>query len=231
MAALLLGLIVVVGGHYVNVIDETGLEGRDEMPAVMRDVSFGEDMFFPFLKLIAATVLCLGPAIALFAMGEFAVLSPWAALAGAAGIAGIVLFPAVLLTLACSPTVMNLTPVRLLRTIVYCGPWYWAAVPVPLIAVALHVIAVAFSVELFYQTLGETWLGAYMVGPGGVAAQQTWWWVGPLLILCVLLAVYLAHGFAWLLGRLFRRHHEQFGWVLMRHEPRVRPSVATPTPA
>lgn len=108
---------------------------------------------------------------------------------------GTFFFPALLLTLCTSGTLRNLRPDRVLGVIATSGFGY--ALPL-LLWVALALIPRGLSLA--------------------VPRLQPWF-AWPLLVGGTpLLASYLVHALGWTLGDLYRRHQEQFPWVLQRHE-------------
>ena len=221
LVALAVGLILTA--HYVNVIDETGPEGRDELPPPLRDLDFWEDVFRPNGQLLAATLICLLPsACLLWTAGP----TP-GAMAFAAGFAllGMLAFPAVLLTLVAGGTVLNLLPHRLAGVVAISGGAYWVAALLLLpLTLALHAACCLFVAEVLAQLYDASILGTYTAGPGGVGTPSTWWWAGPAAVLAGMGAVYVTHALGWTLGRLYRRHVDRFPWLLMRH---VRTAPAT----
>ena len=53
----------LVACHYGNVIEETGVEGNDELPRFLRDLRFSEDILNPLKAMVGGTIVCYLPAI------------------------------------------------------------------------------------------------------------------------------------------------------------------------
>jgi hypothetical protein len=49
--------------HYGNVIDEAGVEERDDLPRLFRDLRLHEDIWSPLLGMLGGTFLCYAPAL------------------------------------------------------------------------------------------------------------------------------------------------------------------------
>lgn len=208
LVLLAIWLWLVVLAHYVIILDETGPERRDEMPGVLRNVSFGDDFATPLWALFTAIAVCFGPAAlvarALAWSDVPAGLIPVIVLV--AMVLGTFFFPATLLTAATSGSVMNLAPHRITGVIIAAPLKY-------LLSVVLLVITVA----VYAFGLGATgWLS--MVGAGWTTGTSfALWFASGLGYLALLTGIYGAHWFAWLLGKIYQEHHEQFPWVLQRH--------------
>jgi hypothetical protein len=194
---LALGVTVLVGSHLPNVIDEIGCAERDELPRPLRDVSLYDDLWAPAWRMLLALLLTYGPWFAWrLLMESGATLLPAAALAGdwllytLAGFA----FPAVLLTLCTSGSYLNLRPDRAFAPL-------WQA-------------------PLAYSCCTILWLAITFLPMGtrelvGRLPELLGW---PLLLIALpLLGSYLVHAFGWLLGLLYRNHHDRFDWVWQQH--------------
>lgn len=216
-------LWLVLLAHYVTVIDETGPERRDELPSVMRNLSPSEDFLRPLWGLVLALAICFGPAAAvsrralIWALDGLLYGAPaggWSsppsgamASAGLAlGIVGMVFFPAVLLTAATGGTYVNLAPHRTLG-VIRAAPLKYALTLAVLVA-ALISYPIALS-AMGYLTLAiPSWVPS--TGRQKLVASMVGY---PSLFI----AVYCAHWFAWLLGKIHQEHLEEFGWVWQRH--------------
>jgi hypothetical protein len=208
LVLLAIWLWLVVLAHYVIILDETGPERRDEMPGVLRNVSFGDDFATPIWALFTAIAVCFGPAaLAARALAWSNVppgLIPVIVLVASS--LGILIFPATLLTAATSGSVLNLAPHRIARVIL--------AAPIKYL---LSVILLIVTVAVYSFGIGATgWLS--MVGAGwATGTKLTLWLASGLGYLALMTGIYGAHWFAWLLGKVYQEHHEQFHWVLQRH--------------
>lgn len=199
-------LQVVMLSHYGNVIDEVGPEGRDELPRPWRDLRWHEDIWFPLCCTMAALILSYAPSwLALHLPGAAGVIAASVML-----LAGTAVFPAILLTLQTSGSLINLRPDRVLGTIRACGPAYFTA----LIGWVAAVVFFLFSTSVFVELTAATF---------GRQLQFPAWVDSPVTAMAALpCAVYFMHYFCWLVGLLYREHFEHFPWVLQRHIPTVR---------
>jgi len=60
------GLLIVqllLIAHFGNVIDEAGVEERDDLPRLFRDLQLHEDIWIPLLGMLGGTFLCYAPAL------------------------------------------------------------------------------------------------------------------------------------------------------------------------
>jgi hypothetical protein len=188
---------MVMMAHGSNVVEDIGHAGKDELPAPLRGVEFGEDIWKPFVNFAGAAMLCEAPGVILVQNGQWA--------AGYALLAlGWFMFPAILLTLSTSGSVMNLRPDRVFSVIGHCGISYVFAVGLWVAATATffvgHEIAVAWAMSL--------------MKPFGFIKLPVPVWVAFALMV---VGIYLFHWFCWRLGLLYRQHHEKFPWVLQQH--------------
>lgn len=183
--------------HGTNIVEDIGHAGKDELPAPLRGVEFVEDIWKPFVSFAGAAMLCEAPGVIMIQNGQWG--------AGLAVLAlGWFMFPAILLTLATSGSVMNLRPDRVFSVIGHCGMGYLFTVGLWVAASATflvgHEIAVAFSVSLI-RPMG------FMKLP-----MPAWAAYGLMIV-----GIYLFHWFCWRLGLLYRQYHEKFPWILQQH--------------
>ena len=186
--------------HYANVVDEVGCMDRDELPGVLRGMSWSEDIWRPFVAFFAALMICYLPALLVFDAGSRVRVLASLATAGV----GTLLFPGVLLTTATSGSVPNLRPDRVLRVILTCGASYVSVVLLWAAAGLLYAVSVS----------GVT---AHALTLGGAGAMGTL--LPTAAAYAVLLgSVYLMHLFTWQVGMLYRAHQPKFPWVWQHHE-------------
>ena len=191
-------------------LEETGPDARDEMPALLRNASFYEDIFRPLTAMLFAAAICALPfaGVASSAARFGVAWGPTVPLLVFAAAAGLVMFPAVWLTLATSGTLHNLLPHRV-WAVATRGPAEYAA------AVVLLILMLAtYGAGLFGTSVLSAWAAGWTSWVGG--------WRGPALAAGVsypllALGIYFAHAFAWMLGKLYQNHHDEFPWVLQRH--------------
>jgi hypothetical protein len=208
LALLALWLWLIVLAHYVIVIDETGPERRDEMPSVLRNVSLGDDFITPLWALLTSLAVCFGPAAVFSRAAGWWNLPPGivAVLALVMAALGAFFFPAVLLTTATSGSILNLAPQRVAGVII--------AAPLKYV---LSLVVLGVTVAIYAFGAGATgWLT--VVGAGWATGTSMALWVAAGAgYLALMIGIYGAHWFSWLLGKIYQEHHQQFPWVLQRH--------------
>lgn len=217
-APAVLVLMIVILAHYANVIDETGPEGRDELPRPIRGLSLGDDLWHPFCHFAGALMLCYVPAYLAgrHLPGALGVATGWA-LAGL----GTVAFPAVLLTLATSGTVLNLRPDRVLAVISATGARY--VVSVFLWAASLVLYGGSWvGTLLFIQRIATTsGVSGTVQGVSGTAppapTPAPFFSHGGVLYPILMAGIIVVHYFCWHLGLIYRDKHDGYPWVLQRH--------------
>lgn len=204
VSLLIAGLIMA---HYATVVEEIGPEDRDELPRPLRNVSIGDDLWRPFCHFFLSLAVCYWPMVTAWYLGvtkgEAILVSLIPALFGLGGF----LFPAVLLTMTTSGAPLaNLRPDRIWSIIRQSGGGYLASVIFCLPASGLY-LWLLVGLDL----LPRQWM----------AANPWMMYLNHFVVVYLLIwiAIYLTHFFAWHLGLLYRRHHDQFNWTLQRHTP------------
>jgi hypothetical protein len=206
-------LAAVTIAHFGNVIDHIGPQNHDDVPVMLRGVSFSEDIWQPFAGFLLATLLCFGPALAIhiFVHDSWLKANPWA-VATALGV-GIFIFPAAFMTATASGAVENLWPPRVLRVILAAPIRYVLALVAFLVGIVayyyfLTTLLITSTAGLIFGGLGPS-LNTVMIN----TAMQT---------AAALIATYALHlSTAWL-AIIYRTHHAQFHWVLQSHTKRPR---------
>jgi hypothetical protein len=195
-----LGLILA---HYSNIIDEAGPSQRDDLPRLLRNMEWHDDLWGSFLRTMIALVVCFAPAIGSFwlPINEHAHSITALVLA----MTGLFFFPAVFLTTSASGTVINLRPDKVWAVVLATGGKYIGAVCVCVAAFALYIMGFASTNLLFLQSLGVR-TSSWPMFMKNLALGY------PML----LMGVYLMHALCWYLGLLYRSHHDEFGWLLQR---------------
>jgi hypothetical protein len=208
--------IALLIAHYANVIDETGPEVRDELPRPLRNVSWHDDMWGPFLNVMVAFGFAYGPGLACLLLNvPIAIrLSLFITLS----LVATLLFPAILLTTTTSGTVLNLRPDRVIGVARTCGASYLVMVFGWLFAIGLYLFAVVGTMAALDSFFGGS------MGSGIWRIVYHWAVQYPLLIV----AIYVMHAYAWYLGLQYRRHHAEFPWVLQRYAGRRPEGAAAP---
>ena len=211
-------LAVTTIGHFANVVQDVGYEGRDELPAPLRGLAFYDDFWKPFTDVAGALMLCFAvPAVAAAWVAPDA-WEPAAALGAA--VPGLLFFPAVLLTMSTSGTVVNLLPQFVVRVILAGGLAYaWAFVlgAAALGLLGLGLLGVAGGLSITLDGAARVIQGP--LPPGRLLA------LAGLPMLAV--GTYVGHLFAATLGLIYRRHHRRFGWAGQEHIRRPREDVAS----
>ena len=195
-----LPLAMLLMAHYVNTLEDNGPDSMDELPRPMRNLSFADDFWRPFSNMAIAIAYCFLPAGFCFLAlpGRFKVLTIFPA-----GL-GLLFFPAALLTATAAGSLVNLRPDRLAGIVRAARGQY-----------TLSFILWLFSLPLFIYSL----FGIYLV-PQELRDDHQWIYnfnrpsiAYPLLFITII----LLHFASWHLGLIYRRHHDQFSWVLQRH--------------
>ena len=205
MVLVFLGAIIA---HYGVTIEEIGPDGRDELPRPLRNVSWRDDLWGPFVNMVSAFLICYLAAFWCLGASQsrsnpmYAEMGPWLALLFAG--LGTILMPAVLLTTTTSGTVLNLRPDRVMGVMRACGGGYVLGVLLWVVAGGVYFLGV--------QAVALNWVAQFSRGFRSVLGM-------PLIAYPMLfLGIFLMHLFCWYLGLLYRAHHAQFPWVLQHHE-------------
>jgi hypothetical protein len=210
---LMVGLLIA---HYANTIDETGPEVRDELPRPLRNVSWYDDMWGPFVHVMVAFGFAYGPGLACLLLAV--PLQMKVSLCVMLCLIGTAAFPAILLTTTTSGTVLNLRPDRVFGVAQKCGIAYVFMLLGWLVAIGVYLFAWVGT-----MAAGGTLMGG-SPGSGVLAVVFHWALQFPLL----LIGIYLMHAYAWYLGLQYRKHHAEFPWVLQRFHGRRPEGVAAP---
>jgi hypothetical protein len=201
---LLIFLWPLVLGHYAVVVDEIGPEQRDELPRPLRNVSFYDDMWGPFVSMVMSLGICFGPFFMVAGSRTMPPqIQPFAMIVLA--IFGVIFFPAILLTVATSGTMLNLRPDRVLGVIKKSGGQYWIAVFALLLAGSVYIPAIQAGHIIYLQLL------QFFHVPIDLFTHA------PVTYVALATGIILMHGFCWYLGLIYRAHHDRFPWVLQRY--------------
>lgn len=204
--------------HYANVVEESGPVRRNELPTPLRNLSWHDDTWGPFWRMLVALALCYGPAwgtLFLSRLPEVVRVNVALALA----IAGSIAAPAAILTSTTSGSFLNLRPDRLIGVMKTCGLEY-------LLSLALWVVTVLVydhgTNVLYLRTRGLMF--DLVVGPTpGAWSVRYSWVVG---YACLIAGIYGMHLFCWHLGLFYRRYHEKFPWLFQRYERGAKNRIA-----
>jgi hypothetical protein len=209
--------IVLVGpaiiAHYANVIEEVGIEERDELPRFLRLFNFFDDIWIPCAHVFLAWIICFAPAEVLSMVWSHYRLS----LAGGVcvrlifDVAGLIFFPAVVLTTTTSGSFANLHPRRVLSVISAIGPRYAFLVMLHAVAFVFYLVGVVIPpLQLvLFITNSRIHFPDY-AAPGACGL--------------LVVAIFLMHYFSWLLGLEYRRLNQKFHWVF-HQQTRIIPGV------
>ncbi|MEM7807512.1 MAG: hypothetical protein AAF561_05325 [Planctomycetota bacterium] len=216
MAIPVLLCLIALGSHYVNVLDDLGPQALDDLPPVLRNADWPDDVWRPVWRLTWALVLTFGPAIAMWQVDSI-LAQAGAVLLGSVGLG---LLPVVLLTLVEGSSAANLDPRRLLRAVRICGLGYAWTTLAFVAALALHGLAGWLLYVSLEIAVGRSFFNGRMLPLAPVLG---------ITYAVVIAAIYAAHLAAALMARLYRLHHERFPWLLQRHERRT-PSPGSTMP-
>jgi hypothetical protein len=218
---LAVGAMVVVGlglvAHYGNVVEEVGLEERDELPRFLRHFNLTDDVWLPFVRIFFAWIICFGVGRIIWIFGAAKNWPlPITFLSSLSfDCLGLIFFPAIVLITLTSGSLSNLHPMRILGTIGKIGPRYAFFVILYPIALAIYLTGMYATsmqpIALFFGSAATTpWILHFLPAYG-----------------CLFSGIILMHYFAWLLGMEYRIHHRNFPWVFIHFE-RVIPGVNAP---
>lgn len=217
-------LLIVLISHYGNVVEEIAVEERDELPRVLRDARIGEDIWRPLVSMVGGAILCLWPGYLLITSG---LLSPASriSLSAALLLVGAFAFPAVLLTMLTSGSVLNLRPDRVLGVIYQSGVRYcW--------------VFAAFALASIPYAWGTAGTMAELARRVHIPVDLPGWSTSfPLTLPLLCLGIFGFHVACWQLGLIYRRSARKFPWPehAARTEPRPppprnKPRYVAPTP-
>jgi len=216
-------VLLLLGGQLPCVVEETGYFDADELPRPLRNASLTEDAVYPTFKLGLAVVWAWLPLWVVWFAWPAAPPLVWVGLLAA----GLLLFPAALLTAVLGGAYNNLLPHRVLPLMTLCGVRYWVAALTGGLGVVALLLWLGLSASLT-ATMHQVLLRP--VGAAGVRqtlfALPTWVESAGAVTL-VFVASYLLHAFGWQLGLLYRRYHERFPWVLQKFEKSDRTDVTS----
>lgn len=205
---LLVPALMIVGGlilsHYAVVVNDIATEEKDEIPRPLRDFSWHDDLWGPFVHFVTAAFIAYGPLIALYWMPPRPALL--VAYTASVVLFGTIAFPALFLTTTTSGHWLNLSPDRVLRVIGNLGLKYMLCV----ILWAAAVVAYAIGIGGTMYALGT------LFAPPGTLPGKPWLVVAiayPLLVV----GIFMMHVFCWYLGLQYRQYQPRFAWVLQSH--------------
>lgn len=204
-----IGLFIFIAAlfaHYGNVIEDIGPFEKDELPRPVRDLHIYEDIWHPFSSVMASLVICYVPGIFLGTILAFnghedlgrVINLGWQAM-------GTFFLPAILLSLQCSGTILNLRPDRVMGVISECGAGY-------LLAVVMWVLA---AVTYLWGMVGSAM--AMVASMGGSTPLPNWMISWAVVLPMLAVGIFLMHYFCVCLGLMYRVHHQAFPWVFQRH--------------
>lgn len=199
----MLGTALMILAHFANTVDETGPSQCDELPRPFRDFSFNDDLWNPLWQLLNSLLFCYGPALLVQSQAPEGLARQVISVALLA--AGTLFFPAMLLTLSTSGTMLNARPDRVWGVIRATGWRYVIALVTWVIAAPLYVVAV-------FALLGQMLPSSYLLF--GIPLLQL---RGAYLYPLLFLGIFLVQFFGWQLGLLYRGGYEAFPWVMQRY--------------
>jgi hypothetical protein len=209
--ALLIALMIAA--HYGNTMEEIGPQNHDEVPVLLRQVSFSQDIIHPLYGIMLAWLLSFAPLILIWITGVGPRLEgmPWIE-RGLWGV-GMFLFPAAAFTGITSGATQNMLPHHVIAVIRAAPGRYAMAFAAFMLGWLGYTVAAAglqFTSISFFTRAGP--LGAW-----GTLAVGLGWIYGSIAF-----AVYFMHLAAVWMGLIYRNHHADFHWVFQQHEKRVR---------
>lgn len=209
--AFLIALTIVA--HYGNTMEEIGPQNHDEVPVLLRQVSFSQDILHPLYGMLLAWLLCFGPLLVLRMFGLGPMLERFAWVEWTLWGTGMFLFPAASFTAITSGAIQNILPHHVLSVIRAAPARYALALGAFLFGWLAYVAASAgiqFTSIAFFSRSGP-------FGNWGTVFAGLAWIYGS-----IGLAVYLMHLASVWMGLIYRHHHAQFNWVFQKHEKQNR---------
>jgi hypothetical protein len=215
--AITVSFIIITGviAHYGVVIEEIGIEERDELPRFLRHLNITDDIWLPFARIFLAWMICFGLGwIEWIVRANLNHPSPvWILVRAATDLVGLIFFPAIVLTTTTSGSISNLRPDRVLGTVAAIGPRYAFFVILYAVAFFTYVFGIAYTpVSVFNFIFG---------GPA------PWYFRGLASWSSLIVGIFLMHWFSWLLGVEYRTGHMSFPWAFQQM-PRLIPGVNAP---
>lgn len=211
-------MIALILGHYGNVLEDIGPHDKDDLSRPFRDLQFYEDLWLPFCNVFGALIVCYWPLILLtgLMMQDPAHHRLLLSLIVVFVALGTFAYPAALLTLAGSGTILNLRPDRILRTIARIGAAY----------LLVMILWIATAVIYLWGFVGSALaIGRAMSG----APPQNLLFSWPIVVMALLAGIFLMHYLCVCMGLIYRAGSHDFPWVLQRHI-RTRPTSPPPVP-
>lgn len=204
---------LIVTASFGNIVEDTGPEERDELPTPLRYVSFTEDIWRPFVRVVLGIVVVFVPLQIL--VNAIGLTDFWLRLGVAA--AGFLAYPVLLLTSTTSAFVANFSPMRLVGTAFVCGWRYVLAAVTLFVGMQLMLAPVWLSIgEVFgFRDAVAGFIALPLAQPIAdfITAQSAAIQQG-LLIVGITAGVYLTAVGCWQVGLLYRYHFSRFPWVM-----------------
>jgi hypothetical protein len=211
-------MIALILAHYGNVVEDIGPNDKDDLPRPLRDLNFYEDLWLPFCNVFAAMIVSYWPLLPVTAylVGNEKYHFFLACLFVFFVAIGTFAYPAVLLTLSGSGTILNLRPDRVLRVIGRTGAAYFLVMIIWMIA----------SVGYFWGFVGSA-IATGRLMSGSPAQNLLFSW--PAVTIALLVGIFFMHYLCVCLGLIYRAHSNDFPWILQRHV-RTKQLVPPPVP-
>ncbi len=190
----------IILGHFSLIIESVGIQEFDTLPRFGGNVDIMDDFVRPSIRTFFSWLVTYAPSWVLVGINlrhqDDRLLK---CAVGAALITGF-LTPAVMITITTGSSLMNLAPNRVLGMIKKCGSPYWT-------------MATVWTVS-FVQYAG----GLFLLRRAVISVFGTFDRSSALLgCAMLLLAVIGMHYACWKMGMLYRRHVQEFPWLLQRY--------------
>jgi hypothetical protein len=211
--------------HYANVVEDVGIEERDELPRFLRQFNITDDIWLPFVRVFLAWMICFGLGRL---VGMVWTIQDWPdrtrlPISLSLDAVGLVFFPVVVLTTITSGSLLNLRPDRLLGTIAEIGPRYAYLVLLYPVAMGIYYLGIYttfwHAMSVYFFMTSRTALHS--------AAPKSWFDSLGAAYEMLIVGIFLMHYFAWLVGLAYRAGHEKFPWVY-RQRQRLLPGINAP---
>ncbi len=211
LPALLIVLAIIA--HYGNTMEEFGPHNHDEVPVMLRHVSFSDDIAGPLFGMLIAWVVAFAPMIFcwMFGLGPILRDQPWAWIVLIGW--GLFFFPAAAFTAITSGAIQNMLPHHVFAVIRVAPGRYLLAWGAFMIGIGAYVSALGgmtfTSIAVFTSTAAPGLWGTILMG-------VIW------LYASMLAAIYFMHLSAVWMGLIYRSHHAKFNWAWQQHQKQVR---------
>lgn len=214
---LILAVALAIVAHYANTIEEIGPQDQDEVPVLLREVSFSQDVLHPLYGLIVAGLFSFWPAMILRAFLDHTDrTNEYSWIIVGITLLGCLVFPAAALTSVTSGALQNMLPKHVMSVIRAAPTRYAMVCGAFLVGLGGYGLAVRAmdwaSINFFTQSSPlSVWRN--------LLTELSWKYT------FLMVGIYFMHLAAVWLGLMYRYHYPSFNWVYQKHEHQNRTDV------